>query len=80
MSSNVGASLDSKKGSEAFTLIAYTSDDILLKYEVFNLSGTSAYYEVQIGLCNPRPNTLAILELLADDINFDSSDDELSIE
>ncbi|KAJ1874635.1 ATP-dependent DNA helicase MER3 [Coemansia sp. RSA 990] len=62
-SSNVGASLDSKKGSEAFTLIAYTSDDILLKYEVFNLSGTSAYYEVQIGLCNPRPNTLAILEV-----------------
>ncbi|PIA14861.1 hypothetical protein COEREDRAFT_88382 [Coemansia reversa NRRL 1564] len=54
---------DAKVRGIAFTVVAYTSDGLLLKFEVFELSSESAYYETQVGLCNPIPGTTAILEV-----------------
>ncbi|KAJ2614925.1 ATP-dependent DNA helicase MER3 [Coemansia sp. RSA 1365] len=46
-----------------FTVVAYTSDGLLLKFEVLELSSELAYYEAQAGLCNPISGTTAVLEV-----------------
>ncbi|KAJ2781643.1 ATP-dependent DNA helicase MER3 [Coemansia javaensis] len=45
-----------------FTVVAYTSDGLLLKFESVAPSPGPLFYETQAGLCNPTPGSSAILE------------------
>ncbi|KAJ2804996.1 hypothetical protein H4R20_002280 [Coemansia guatemalensis] len=54
---------DTQIKSTPFTVVAYTSDGLLLKFEAFELSSDSAYYEAQVGLCNPILGSTAVLEV-----------------
>ncbi|KAJ2157203.1 ATP-dependent DNA helicase MER3 [Coemansia sp. RSA 552] len=46
-----------------FTVLAYTSDGLLLKFDTFESRSASAFYECQVGLCNPTPGSSAILKV-----------------
>lgn len=40
-----------------FSIIVYTSDQVLLLFKTVELSTQGAYYELQAGLCNPTPGS-----------------------
>ncbi|KAJ1900803.1 ATP-dependent DNA helicase MER3 [Kickxella alabastrina] len=49
--------------SAKFTIVAHTTDGMLLKFESVEVSTQAAYYETQIGLCNPVPGSRVVVEV-----------------
>ncbi|KAJ2722063.1 ATP-dependent DNA helicase MER3 [Coemansia sp. Benny D115] len=48
---------------DRFTILVYTSDNLLLKFDSVALDSLEAYYDTQVGLCNPTPNSSIIIEV-----------------
>ncbi|KAJ2859709.1 ATP-dependent DNA helicase MER3 [Coemansia aciculifera] len=58
---------EDKRGSVSsttqFTLVVYTSDGVLLKFETIDLASSASFYQTQAGLCNPAPGTSVLVEV-----------------
>ncbi|ORX66508.1 hypothetical protein DL89DRAFT_306116 [Linderina pennispora] len=62
------AGTDNRHGNDEIsaTVLAHTSDGVLLKYEAISFGTASAFYATQAGLCNPSPGSSVIVEVASE--------------